>query len=845
MAQPIPAVMVPRRLNRATLLRSTALQAVVGLVVATPGLAQPAPSARPQGGQVVAGSASIATTANATNITQSTNRAAIDWRSFNVGSDQSVNFQQPGSTSVTLNRVTAGDPSAIAGKITANGQIVLTNPSGVTFYQGSQVNAQSVVVSAAGITNQNFMAGKMVFDQAAQPNARVENRGTITVKQAGLAALVAPSVANSGVINAKLGQVVLAGAAAHTLDMYGDGLVSIDVTRQVTQAPVGPDGKVVTALVTNTGTIRADGGVVQLTASAADGVVQTLVRAGGTIRANSVADRTGRIEIAGTGGSVVVEGRVAADGHAPGTTGGQVMIAASDTTTIASAAHVTASGKAGGGTIALGTTLARARTAGPVPAATSARTIVAAGARVSADATERGKGGRVAVLSTQTTSVAGTLTARGGKIAGDGGSVEVSGQRGFSLTGMVDTSAPHGAVGSILIDPNDLTISDTAPNGASPVTPTGSSPNVAYNNPDTATNAYITTTQINNLAGAVTFQATNDLTVASSFTHAASVTLQAGNNLTVNSGVTVPGHRRQLAHPLRWRQHHPGLSGVRHLVRAGDHRRPGDQPVRQRRSADRQPWCGRGYQRRQHLATGLRQRTGRAVVRQCDHGGGRVRQRDERQSRGRELHRLGGCDHALHHGFWQLLAFQHHAAHGRLGHRRRQRDHRAERPGRYAADRWADLGRQRQQPCDIGTRRDAGDPALHEQPDGPAHLLHQAGRHAGAHDDRTRAGERRHVAARRRRHDGRRHAWPGGRDHRPRGSRHRGTGLPDKRGGHPGRAAAGGRHQRQCRVRDAWQPWQRGHDRRRDDAAFHHCGRVPAGGQRRRSRSAAAGRAEA
>ena len=380
MAKPAAAIMTTRRVSRATLLRSTALQAVVGLVMVAPAAAQPAPNARPMGGQVVAGSASIGTTAAATNVTQTTNRAAIDWRSFDVGSNQSVTFQQPSSSAVTLNRVTGGDPSAIAGKISANGQIILTNPSGVTFYQGAQVNAQSVVVSAAGITNQNFMAGKMVFDQAANPNARIDNRGTITVKQAGLAALVAPSVANSGVINARLAQVVLAGAAAHTLDMYGDGLVSVDVTKQVTQAPLGPDGKMVTALVTNTGTIRADGGVVQLTASAADGVVQTLVRAGGKIQANTVGDRTGRIEIAGTGGSVVVEGRVAADGRSPGTVGGQVMVAGSDTTTLAATAHVTASGKAGGGTVALGTTLARARTTGAAPAGTSARTVIASGA---------------------------------------------------------------------------------------------------------------------------------------------------------------------------------------------------------------------------------------------------------------------------------------------------------------------------------------------------------------------------------------------------------------------------------------------------------------------------------
>ena len=95
-------------------------------------------------------------------------------------------------------------------------------------------------------------------------------------------------------ITAKLGHVVLAGAKTATLDLYGDGLLSLDVSNQVTQAPVGPNGQPVTALVTNTGVIGAAGGTVQLTAREADGLVQNLVRAGGKISADSVGSKTGR-----------------------------------------------------------------------------------------------------------------------------------------------------------------------------------------------------------------------------------------------------------------------------------------------------------------------------------------------------------------------------------------------------------------------------------------------------------------------------------------------------------------------------------------------------------------------
>ena len=206
------------------------------------------------------------------------------------------------------------------------------------------------------------MAGKLVFDQPGNPNARIDNQGNITVKQAGLAALVAPQVANSGTITAKLGHVVLAGAKTATLDLYGDGLLSLDVTNQVTQAPVGADGKAVTALVTNTGVIIADGGTVQLTARAADGIVQNLVQAGGTIRAATMGDQTGTMALNGVGGSIVVEGQlVRARDCARHEGRGDRDRRATGNVTVASTATVNASGKAGGGVVAIGTTLARAK----------------------------------------------------------------------------------------------------------------------------------------------------------------------------------------------------------------------------------------------------------------------------------------------------------------------------------------------------------------------------------------------------------------------------------------------------------------------------------------------------
>ena len=49
----------------------------------------------PQGGQVVGGSASISTQGSTTTITQSTDRAVINWNTFNINAGETTRFIQP------------------------------------------------------------------------------------------------------------------------------------------------------------------------------------------------------------------------------------------------------------------------------------------------------------------------------------------------------------------------------------------------------------------------------------------------------------------------------------------------------------------------------------------------------------------------------------------------------------------------------------------------------------------------------------------------------------------------------------------------------------------------------
>src|SRR6266851_3166543 len=402
-------------------------------------------SANPTGGNVVSGQASInQANPNRTEITQTTDRTAINWQSFSIGANQYTVFFQPSASSVALNRVKGPDPSLIAGHLQANGNLILVNPNGVLFSAGSQVNVHSIVATTADIRDRDFNEGRFNFSiPSPNPTATVVNEGTITVAEHGLAALVAPGTQNSGVITAKFGRVMLAGAQTFTVDLYGDGLLSFDIT-----------SKVKGANVTNTGEIQADGGVIQLAASAVDDIVAGVINMGGTIAASTVVAQTGTITAdAGATGQLTVTGQVSAQGAYPGETGGAITLTGG-TVAVTGGASIDASGSAGGGSIKVGGGLH-----GSDPSVANAQTTtIAANATLDASAVQQGDGGSVVVWSEKKTSFAGTIRAKGGAKGGDGGKVEVSSKGVLSFTGFADLRAPFGRAGTLLLDPSTLDV---------------------------------------------------------------------------------------------------------------------------------------------------------------------------------------------------------------------------------------------------------------------------------------------------------------------------------------------------------------------------------------------------
>ena len=277
----------------------------------------PAPTQLPTGGKVVAGTAAISQAAAVMNVTQSTARAAIDWQTFNVGAAARVNFLQPSASSVTLNRVLDANPSQIFGQISANGQVFFTNPNGVYFSPSSSVDVGGFLATTHAISNADFMAGRNSFTRNGATGA-VLNEGNLNAGLGGYIALLAPEARNRGVIVARLGTVALAAGEAYDLQMEGDRLAGIRVTPAT-----------IAALVENGNAVHAPGGLILLSAQAANALHSGVVNNAGTLEATGLANHGGTIRLEASD-RIAHSGAIRADAAPAGAgDGGTVTLIAS------------------------------------------------------------------------------------------------------------------------------------------------------------------------------------------------------------------------------------------------------------------------------------------------------------------------------------------------------------------------------------------------------------------------------------------------------------------------------------------------------------------------------------
>ncbi len=389
--------------------------------------AAPAVTALPGGGVVSAGNAVISQSVGANSasmtINQSSQRAVIDWNSYNVGQNATVTYNQPNSQSSTLNRISDPNVSQIFGQIKSNGEVVLVNPQGVYFSPSASVNVGALVATTNNISNSDYMKGKATYSENGATGS-VVNDGKITAGLGRYVALLAPAVRNNGIIIAQMGTVVLAAGNTITLNFNsGNHLASITATPSH-----------INALVENHNAVIAPGGLIILSARAANELVGGVINQGGKVSVSNLA-------LNQVGGRIVIDG---------------------DNVNLNNQSQTLAQGNGNGGQVSI----------------TGNNIALNAGSTVNTSSTNQGNGGSVYVMSQSHTTVNGSIKSQGGVNGGNGGVVETSSHGSLTIGSQanINVSAQNaqGTNGNWVLDPYNLTIDSTAASVISQALNTGS-----------------------------------------------------------------------------------------------------------------------------------------------------------------------------------------------------------------------------------------------------------------------------------------------------------------------------------------------------------------------------------
>lgn len=214
------------------LYRSFSLGLVLAWTMSTPARAElPVPCGACGVGVpfVTHGAAGYTTSGTVGTITQSTDRAILNWQSFNVGTGHRVEFKQPSATSAALNRIHQADPSRILGAVDANGQVLLVNQNGFVFGRDAMVNTRALTASTLRISDDVFntlgitgainanpaepvVSARPALEGTTNPAAQIRIEAGAEINAGERVLIVAPEIINEGTITVPDGQAVLAGA---------------------------------------------------------------------------------------------------------------------------------------------------------------------------------------------------------------------------------------------------------------------------------------------------------------------------------------------------------------------------------------------------------------------------------------------------------------------------------------------------------------------------------------------------------------------------------------------------------------------------------------------------------
>jgi len=409
--------------------------------------------AKPSGPDVVQGDATFAHPTKHTMQIVTGDQTIINWDEFSIDPGETTRFVQPSHSSAVLNRVVTGTESHIMGSLLANGKVFLVNPNGILIGPDATIDTHGFIASTLDVLDSEFMKGSDLRFRG-NSDGKVVNLGKVQAWDGDIA-LIGRYIENHGELHAPKGMASLAAGKEVLLKPNGEERVFIcALSENATKKGTG---------ITNLGKIEA----LKVRLLADGNPYKLAINHEGKIDATKVEQRNGEIFLVAENGVVEVHGQVAADK-------GEIRILG-ETVVLHDGSVVDASCNFGAGRVLIGGSFQ-----GKDPHILNSKyTFIHPGATVNVNSYQEGNGGTAVIWSDGATHFHGLIQAQGGEIRGNGGTVEISGKRFLDISGgEAKRPAPAGTPGKLLLDPNDVIISDGVTTGISffapkTFTPTG------------------------------------------------------------------------------------------------------------------------------------------------------------------------------------------------------------------------------------------------------------------------------------------------------------------------------------------------------------------------------------
>lgn len=480
------------------------------------------------------------------NINTSGEKAILNSSSFIVLPNELVKFNLPNSNSSILNNVLPILPTYIYGQIQSNGGVILSNSAGTYIAPSARINAQALTVSSYYMPNQSYLSGNYSFSRSSDYTGSILNMGNITTGDGGFVLMLGPNVYNAGNIVAPNGNITLAVGDKATAQVSDNVLVDFQVTEGLKQSYHW-----YADAITNTGTLQANGGLVQLKADLLSGIYSSAVNNSGRIIANATEANSGAVSLIAVDhdnnnlgnnrGTIYTTGLIDTSGDEEGQAGGSVEMQGQNIALLGHA-KIDASGQAGGGAVQIGGTYDEEGN----PIATANNTVMAPDTSILTTSLSDGPGGDVLLASKNYTGFFGDINADGANDStfdGRAGRVDIRSNNQLLLLGTIsaiDGTGRGGGAGGTT--PWTLTLDNTTANGAF----NNGSPNVFT---QTLNGSHANITNIKNSLNAGTSVTINtkagqlsDIIVAGAISKtsgaAATLTLNASNDIKVNSTIS-------------------------------------------------------------------------------------------------------------------------------------------------------------------------------------------------------------------------------------------------------------------------------------------------------------------